>query len=566
MGKMLPLIVPADIDTPRTVIVLEDNVIPPRSEAIIAGKVDNSFVACCEASGYWQVELDPVDKYKTAFITRQGLFEFNVLSFGLCNSPSTFQRLMDLVLADLQWTTCLVYLDDIIIFGRTFQEHLGRLDEVLIKLRQANLKVKPTKCNLFATQVQYLGHIISSKGVKADPAKVEAVRQWPVPKNQTEVRSVVGLASYNRRFEKGFAEIARPLHQLTEKEITSKSERSVLLAGWFGDVKRWCRECVDCGSRKAVGKQWRAPLQSVVTSRPYERVAVDILGPLPETPKENKYIVVIGDYFSKWMEAFPFPNREAETVAKLLVEQWVCRFGAPRIIHTDQGRNFESRLFKEVCQLLNIYKTRTSPYHPQSDVMVERFNRTLASMLSLFVDDNQANWDILLQYVMMAYRSSVHSSTGFTPYKVVFGREIILPVDVMLNVTSQEGAESPRIAGVPPKETWLQTSDSTAGRESEVAVPGARSEVPPVTPRSGASGVPGSSAASVGSQWQRDRLAPTTQDQSGQGSSHTGHMQPSMTSQVPMTGEVQQGGTLSKDLHLGRAKRAPMWSRDYEIF
>ena len=169
------------------------------------------------ASGYWQVELDPRDKHKTAFTTRQGLFEFDVLSFGLCNSPSTFQRLMDLVLADGQWTTCLVYLDDIIIFGRTFQEHLGRLDEVLTKLRQANLKVKPAKCNLFATQVQYLGHIISSKGVKADPAKVEAVRQWPVPKNQTEVRSFVGLASYYRRFVKGFAETARPLHQLTEK-------------------------------------------------------------------------------------------------------------------------------------------------------------------------------------------------------------------------------------------------------------------------------------------------------------------------------------------------------------
>ncbi|XP_059421576.1 uncharacterized protein LOC132156662 [Carassius carassius] len=133
-------------------------------------------------------------------------------------------------------------------------------------------------------------------------------------------------------------------------------------------------------------------------------------------------------------------------------------------------------------------------------------------------------------------------------------------------VTSQEGAESPRMAGVPPKETWLQTSDSTVGRESEVAVPGARSEGPPVTPTSEASGVPGSSAASVGSQGQRERLAPTTQDQGGQGSSHTGHMKQSMTSQVPMTGEVQQGAMLSKDLRLGRARRAPVWSRDYDMF
>ena len=118
---------------------------------------------------------------------------------------------MDLVLADLQWTTCL-YVDDIIIFGCTFQEHLARLHEVLTKLRQANLKVKPAMCNLFANQVQYLGHIISARGVKVDPAKVERVRQWPVLKNQVEVRSFVVLASYYRRFVKGFAEIASPLH------------------------------------------------------------------------------------------------------------------------------------------------------------------------------------------------------------------------------------------------------------------------------------------------------------------------------------------------------------------
>lgn len=169
------------------------------------------------ASGYWQVEVDPKDRHKTSFITRQGLFEFNVLSFGLCNAPSTFQRLMDLILADLQWTTCLVYLDDIIVFGRTFQEHLARLDEVLTKLQQANLKIKPCKCNRFSTQVHYLGHVISAGGVIADPAKVAAVREWPVPKNQTEVQSFVGLVSNYRHFVKGFADIARPLHHLLEK-------------------------------------------------------------------------------------------------------------------------------------------------------------------------------------------------------------------------------------------------------------------------------------------------------------------------------------------------------------
>lgn len=124
---------------------------------------------------------------------------------------------MDLVLADLQWSTCLVYLDDIIVFGRTFEKHFSRLGEVLSKLRAANLNVKPSKCNLFSMEVQYLGHVISAKGVRADPKKVEAVRTWPVPGNQTEEKSFLRLASYYHQFVQRFAEIARPLHQLTEK-------------------------------------------------------------------------------------------------------------------------------------------------------------------------------------------------------------------------------------------------------------------------------------------------------------------------------------------------------------
>uniref|UniRef100_A0A8C6M8I5 Integrase catalytic domain-containing protein n=1 Tax=Nothobranchius furzeri TaxID=105023 RepID=A0A8C6M8I5_NOTFU len=182
----------------------------------------------------------------------------------------------------------------------------------------------------------------------------------------------------------------------------------------------------------------RAPLEQSLTSRPFERIAVDILGPLPETGLRNKYIMVVGDYFSKWTEAFPLPNQEAKTIARVLTEEWVCRFGVPRSLHSDQGRNFESKLFRELCELLQIHKTRTTPYHPQSDGLVERFNRTLLTMLTFFVEDNQLNWDALLPYVMLAYRSSVHASTSVTPYKVLFGREIVLPVDVMLGLDQGE--------------------------------------------------------------------------------------------------------------------------------
>lgn len=120
-------------------------------------------------------------------------------------------------------------------------------------------------------------------------------------------------------------------------------------------------------------------------------------------------------------------NQEARTVAKILTEEWICRLETPCTIHCGQERNFESLLFKELCRLLDIHKTRTSPYSPQSDGIVERFNQTVVSMLSLFVDSNQLNWDALLPYVMMAYQSSVHSSTGFSPFWILFGQEIVLP-------------------------------------------------------------------------------------------------------------------------------------------
>ena len=169
------------------------------------------------ASGYWQVPLDDNAKLKSAFIVPGGLFQFEVMPFGLCNAPSTFERLMEQVLSGLQWKILVVYLDDVIVYGPTVNEVLARLELVLQRLRGAQLKLKPKKCHLFKREVLYLGHVVSEHGVATDPTKIETVKNWPQPKTQTDVRSFLGLASYYRKYIKGFSTIAKPLTGLTEK-------------------------------------------------------------------------------------------------------------------------------------------------------------------------------------------------------------------------------------------------------------------------------------------------------------------------------------------------------------
>ena len=700
-------------------VTVKDSYPVPRIDDILDQLSGNCWFSTLDLkSGYWQLKIRTEDREKTAFSIGRGLWQFTVMPFGLCNAPATFERLMEKVLHGLLSTKCLVYLDDVIIFGKSFDEMLENLNLVFLRLKEANLKINPKKCVFFRKNVKYLGHVISEEGIKTDPEKIVAVKDWPVPHTKKQLRSFLGFCSYYRKFVKGFSSLAKPLYTLTENQVKfvwgiecqnafeklklmlssspilsfpkgegefildtdasnigigavlsqrqfgnerviayfskvlSKAERNycvtrrellaiidslnffrhyllgrkfmirtdhvslkwlmsfkdlegqlarwleklqefefevehrkgqthrnadglsrrsceiigcqycariekknaeenekmvarIVLAnenleewreaqrkdssmlfliqgkeserkplhseipvrdvsaqiywsywdslvlkdgilykrweapnlrtsflqlvvprdrikgilqethdspsgGHFGinktlekirkrffwasckqDVEKWCKTCKICVSKKGPIGKGKSPMQIYNAEAPLDRVQMDILGPFPLTKSGNKYLLVIVDCFTKWVEAFPVKNITAKTVAKVFVNQFISRHGVPQEVHTDQGRNFESKLFSELMQLLGIRKTRTTALHPQSDGQVERQHQTIVNYLAKYISENQKDWDEWVPMFLLAYRSSKHETTGVTPAELYFARELRLPIDLL---------------------------------------------------------------------------------------------------------------------------------------
>ena len=209
------------VDYRRLNSITKKDVYPlPRIEDILITLGKAKYFSTLDlAAGYWQIKLDPASAQKTAFTTHCGLYEFTRMPFGLCNAPATFQRLMQTVLAGLEWESCFVYIDDILVASETFEEHIVHLRQVFERLRHANLHLKPSKCLFLRDEVPYLGYVISKDGIRPDPARTNQVKHFPAPKDVTQVRQFIGLASYYRRFIPGFANVASPLHALTRKGV-----------------------------------------------------------------------------------------------------------------------------------------------------------------------------------------------------------------------------------------------------------------------------------------------------------------------------------------------------------
>lgn len=188
------------------------------------------------ASGYHQIEMHPRDIPKTAFSTERGHYEYKRLAFGLKNAPRTFERVMDNILRGIMNEACVVYLDDIVIFSTSLQEHIEKLRKVFDRLRAANLKIQMDQSEFLKKEVQFLGHIITPEGLKPNPLKIDAILRYPLPKTTTELKGFLGLTGYYRKFIRDYAKITKPL------TVCLKKGRKIVYSEEFMKSFNRCKE------------------------------------------------------------------------------------------------------------------------------------------------------------------------------------------------------------------------------------------------------------------------------------------------------------------------------------
>ena len=633
------------------------------------------FTSIDLGNAYYQVELEEDSKLKTAFSTKLGQFCFNRMPFGIAAAPGTFQELMTKVLGGIEQTV--VYLDDILIFSKSLEQHYEALDKVLDQIGKAGLRINPEKCHILKTEVKFLGHVINDKGIQTDPSKLEAIKTFEKPKCVKNLRSFLGICNYYRRFIKDYATKAKTLEQLCglnkkkllwtdacdaafaemkealttppilgfpdfQKEFILDTDasfdtigavlsqrdkngrerviaygshsmnnhekgycitRKELLAMYYfcqhfnhylygkrftlrtdhkaitfmvktkkpitAQFQTWinylssldirleyrkgtdhsnadmlsrntCDTCTQClmahedakmmkiktrrinvldtsqifkyqqeeieeikrdpssGKdrkltiedgiiRTNIGKIWipkskreemiiqihtllshagaekvtkyisenydmisrneiikevigqceacqksktlttatKEKRVTLVANEPFEKVYIDICGPLKETWRRKKYIVAIIDQFSRYISLTAISKQDEITIKDTIMTKWILRFGAPKEIHTDCGKTFESKVIKDMAESMNIKMCYSSPYHHNTNGIVERQFRTIREYLNASLHTKKgSDWEELLPEIEFTLNATFQKTIGKSPAEIIFGKKI----------------------------------------------------------------------------------------------------------------------------------------------
>jgi hypothetical protein len=196
-------------------------------------------------------------------------------------------------------------------------------------------------------------------------------------------------------------------------------------------IYNFVQSCDVC-QRRGKPAKYPEPLHPLPVGKPFDRLGIDLLGPLPETQSGNKHIVVATDYLTKWPEARAVPDATAETVATFLYEEVVTRHGAPKEILSDRGKSFVNKAIAHLCSKWSIQHVLASAYHPQTNGLVERYNKTLAKTLAKLIDRQPREWDEMVPAAVFAYRTSRQETTQQTPFYLMYGREAVYPIETMI--------------------------------------------------------------------------------------------------------------------------------------
>jgi len=204
----------------------------------------------------------------------------------------------------------------------------------------------------------------------------------------------------------------------------------------YDDIRRYIKSCDQCQKR---GKNKRIePLHTIPVEQPFDRIGMDFVGPLPETARGNKYIIVAMDYLTKWPKAKALPDAKALSATNFFYEEIICRHGCPKVLLTDRGTHFVNELLDALCQQLGTKHSLSTAYHPQTNGLVERFNRTLCEALAKYANEEKDDWDLYIPSVLFAYRNMKHNTTKFEPFYLTYGRKATLPIDCNNIITKED--------------------------------------------------------------------------------------------------------------------------------